>query len=166
MKNITYCIVTLESGRRMKIKVACMHEKYLPFTKQQLLSHFADVKRKGRCAKNEKHLEYYEKSIDRYTRYLSDNPDRIGKPLKGMRFPCQLEKDERFWVAACLMTVFYSQNRTQEFVRLFKGAYGDKPLIEGIDSWKECVAGKLQLFFEAKLPSPKVYKRGVWSYGC
>jgi len=42
---------------------------------------------------------------------------------------------------------------------LFKDAYGDGPPIRRIDRWEECFVGELHLFFEAKLPSPKLYKK-------
>ncbi|KAA0257496.1 hypothetical protein FHQ18_09135 [Deferribacter autotrophicus] len=136
-----------------------MHPIYLPFTEQQLLSHFADVRRKGKCIKNVKHVEYYKQSIERYDKYLKNNTDRKGKPLSEMRKPCQIEKDERFWIAACMMTIFYSKNRKQELIQLFEMAYGRFPPIEGLESWEDCFDGKLHLFFEVSLPSPKSYKK-------
>lgn len=92
-----------------------MHEKFLPFTEQQLLSHFAEISINGKCVKNKKHLLYYTDSIQRYKKYLADNPLRIGKSIKDMKTPCQIEKDERFWTASCLMTIFYSRCRCGPF---------------------------------------------------
>jgi len=135
-----------------------MHQKYLPFTEQQLLSHFADVRRNGKCSGNAKHLEYYTNSIQRYNQYLANNHDRRGRSLKDMKFPRQIEKDERFWIAACMMSIFYSQNRLKQYVSLFKAAYGNEPPVEGISSWQKCLKGRLHLFFEANLPSPHLYK--------
>lgn len=54
-----------------------IHEKFLPLTRQQLLSYFADAKQKGKCVKNEKHLKYYEDSIQKYKEYLANNPNRL-----------------------------------------------------------------------------------------
>jgi len=136
-----------------------MHKVYLPFTEKQLSSHFADVKRNSKCVDNKKHLKYYQESIARYTRYLANNRNRLGKPLKEMKKPCQIEKDERFWIASSMMTIFHSQNRVRDFIHLFKIAYNDRPPIRGINSWKECLDGKLHLFFEANLPSPKPYRK-------
>ena len=140
-----------------------MHQKYLPFTEQQLLSHFADVRRNGKCIRNAKHLEYYKNSIQAYNKYLTRNPDRRGKPLLKTRAPCQIEKDERFWIAACMMTIFYSQNRIEQYISLFKTAYGNEPPVEGINSWHDCFEGKLYLFFEANLPSPHLYKEWLFN---
>jgi hypothetical protein len=136
-----------------------MHQTYLPFTEQQLLSHFADVKQNGKCTKNVKHLEYYKCSIKRYVEYLKKNPNRRGKPLEEMRKPCQIEKDERFWVATCMMTVFHSRNRRQELTQLFRNSYGETPPIRGLNSWDKCFGGELYLFFEPNLPSPSSYKK-------
>lgn len=135
-----------------------MHSTYLPFTEQHLLSHFADVRRNGNCVKNKEHLKYYKDSIQRYNKYLADNPERLGKSIKEMRTPCQIEKDERFWTASCLMTIFYSQDRSQKLTKLFKNAYGNIPPFREITSWVECFGEELQLFFEPNLLSPMSYK--------
>lgn len=135
-----------------------MHPIYLPFTEQQLLSRFADVRKNGKCFKNVAHLKLYRDSIERYINYLANNPDRRKKSLEEIRLPCQIEKDEKFWTAACMMTIFYSQNRRQELAELFRDGYGKSPPIRGLNSWKECFEGDLHLFFEPNLSSPKPYK--------
>jgi len=135
-----------------------MHQKYLPGTEQQLLSHFAEVRRNGKCTNNVKHLKYYRNSIQAYNKYLTKNPNRRGRPLQETKLPCQIEKDERFWIAACMMTIFYGRNRTEQYVSLFRAAYGNESPVEGTNSWQDCFEGKLYLFFEANLPSPHLYK--------
>ena len=135
-----------------------MHPIYLPFTEEQLLSHFADVRKNGRCVKNVKRLKYYTDSITRYSRY-NNNANRKGKPLKELKLPCQIEKDERFWIASCMMMIFHSQSREHKLIELFKNAHGDAPPIRGLNSWNECFAGELHLFFEPNLPSPDSYKK-------
>lgn len=135
-----------------------MQQKYLPFSEQQLLSHFARVKRNGKCTNYVKHLKYYRNSIQAYNKYLAKNPDRRENPLQETRAPCQIEKDERFWTAACMMTIFHNRNRAEQYVSLFKAVYGNEPPVEGINSWQDCFEGKLCLFFEANLPSPHLYK--------
>ena len=138
-----------------------VHEKYMPFTEEQLLSHFADVKRYGKPFKNTKHLDYFRKSKERYISFCNNNPDRKGKPYKEIRFPCQIEKDEKFWVAACMMTIFHNPKRTEQLVHLLKRAYGDSPPLKGTSTWEYCLSGDLHLFFEANLPSPRLYKKWV-----
>ncbi len=132
---------------------------YLPFTEGQLLNHFIKVKSRGVCIKNEKPLSYYKKSIRMYRRYLADKPDRKGTPLSKTKKPCQIEKDERFWVASCMMTMFYDEERRMQMLQqLFTKAFGEDPPVAGLDSWSECLDGKLELFFECTLPSPPSYK--------
>lgn len=75
-----------------------------------------------------------------------------------MKWPCQIEKDERFWIATSMMTIFHSQNRRRELTKLFRNAYGDIPPLRGLDSWEKCFGEKLHLFFEPNLPSPSSYK--------
>lgn len=137
-----------------------MHKTYLPFTEDKLRSHFAKVKQKGECVStHESHIRYYSGSIERHKEYIGRITDRNrkGETVSEMKVPCQIEKDERFWIAACMMTIFYSKHRTQEFVRLFEQAYGNNPPISDIASWKTCFEGELHLFFEPNLPSPKSY---------
>jgi hypothetical protein len=129
----------------------------MPFTEDQLLSHFLGVK-EGTPSEKAKYLDHYLGSIKRYDEFCNNNPDRRGKSFSDMRLPCQIEKDERFWVASCMMTLFYSTDRTKELVTLFTRAYGESPPIEGMGSWTECFSGDLRLFFEPSLPSPRLYK--------
>lgn len=144
----------------MRDSLDVMHPVYLPFSETQLRRHFADVRMgQNSTANRDKHLAYYRNSLERYRAYHKENPDRKGKPLSELRTPYQMEKDERFWTAACLMTVFQSGNRAQELISLFKEAYGDIPPIKGIQNWEECIDGELHLFFEANLPSPQQYKK-------
>ncbi len=75
-----------------------MHQKYLPFTKDELLERF--------IGQNEEHLKYYEESIKRYNGFPDKNPNREGKPLEKMEWNCQIEKDERFWIVAATMTIY------------------------------------------------------------
>lgn len=136
-----------------------MHPIYLPFTEEQVKSRFAKVGKTENCAPTaDKHIEYYRKSVRNYEEYLIKNPDRKAKPISELKVPCQIEKDERFWIAACMMTMLDSQHRTQQFTDLFKHAYRSTPPIAKIDSWEECFEGPLDLFFEPNLPSPEPYK--------
>lgn len=135
-----------------------MHKIYLPVTEQQFLSHFAKVKKNGDCNKNPNHLNYYKKSIKNNKDCPNKKDNRIGKSLKYLKKPCQIEKDERFWIASCMMTIYYSQNRTKELIHLLSNAYGILPPIKELKSWEECLDGDLHLFFEVNLPSPKLYK--------
>jgi len=137
-----------------------MHPIYLPFSEDQLRSHFARVKRGKDCVPTyDAHIKYFKKSIKRYEEFTRRNPDRRGMSITKVRYPCQIEKDERFWIASSLMTLFYSESRIQEFSDLFSCTYGPTPPFDGLNSWEECLTGDLHLFFEPNLPSPKSYQR-------
>lgn len=134
-----------------------MQTTYLPFNERQFSSHFANVV-SNNCENDYAHLNYYKESIKKYNDFLTDNPDRRGISIKKMKKPCQIEKDEKFWIAQCMMTLFYTQNRLNEYLSLFKVAYGNNPPIEGLSNWEECFKGELNLFFEVNLPSPNSFK--------
>lgn len=135
-----------------------IHPDYFPFTEKQLMSHFAEVRKNGKCIKNVRHLDYYKKSVQRYSEYLKDNLDRKAKAIKEMKFPCQIEKDERFWISKSLMTIFHNANRLKNLVHIFRIVFGDHPPID-IDFWEECFDEDLHLFFEPNLPSPRSYSK-------
>ncbi|UCG68535.1 MAG: hypothetical protein JSV09_12100 [Thermoplasmata archaeon] len=132
-----------------------MHEIYMPFTEKRLKEHFARVKIQGVCVETaENHLKYYRKSVENYTKRTIES-----KSISKIKEPYQIEKDEKFWTAACLMTIFHSQNRIQELSKLYRKAYGPFPPITGVHSWEECFGGNLHLFFETNLPSPLFYRQ-------
>ncbi len=135
-----------------------LHEIYLPFSKDKLKKHFAKVRRDGKCKVNENYLNYYERSVKRYINFMEKITNRKGMSISKMKKPCQIEKDERFWIVSALMEIYYSENRKEYFKKIFTKAFGEKPQIKGIDSWDDCLKGELNLFFEANLPSPKLYK--------
>lgn len=81
--------------------------------------------------------------------------DVRGKPLSELKIPCQIEKDERFWVASCMMTVFYDDQRQQMLQKLFTKAFGGTPPLTGLDSWEECLGEDLELFFERARATPQ-----------
>jgi hypothetical protein len=135
-----------------------MHRIYLPFSEQVMRGHFAPVKvGQETLSTADKHLNYYRKSLENHIEFCAEKKERTS--LKDGRKPCQVEKDEKFWTAACLMTVFHSVNAVAEWTRLLRRAFGDAPPVEGLDSWETCLRGELHLFFEANLPSPQVYKK-------
>ncbi|MBW3577087.1 MAG: hypothetical protein KY462_04995 [Actinobacteria bacterium] len=71
----------------------------------------------------------------------------------------QFEKDERFWVVAALMGIFHPEDgRVDRLAQLLAVALGERPPVGGFTTWQECLAGGLQLYFEANLPSPPEYR--------
>lgn len=135
---------------------AVMHSTYLPFTADQLQGHFAPVLSAG---EKDRHLRYYLASIDRAKEY----DDLVGRGIKPTpaqtRLGRQMEKDERFWVAAALMALYHADaGRTQAkgFGGLLERA-GLRPP-SGFRHWADALSGPLDLFFEVSLPSPPCYR--------
>jgi hypothetical protein len=131
---------------------------YLPFSAEQLCIHFAPTAGRSADEQSTRHLRYYLGSAERYHSFQADHPDRRGLPLSKLRTPCQIEKDERFWVVTCLMRYFHSADRAERLGALMRLCFGDTPPLTDISSWGECLGGRLHLFFEVNLPSPPGYK--------
>ena len=133
-----------------------MQDKYLPFSKKELLLHFTPVGKEYKPNKNQ--LNYYLRSIERYEKYKNNNI--LGKPLHEIKGPCQIQKDERFWTVNTLMSIYYSSNRVSELCILFEKAFGRKvPISIEANSWEKCLSSdNLKLYFEVDLPSPISYK--------
>lgn len=133
--------------------------KYLPFDAQTLRQHFL-----GRRA--DRHVLYYEKSADAYQQFGSAYPDRVGLSLSALRKPCQIERDERFWTAGCLLAIFHGPNRAQRLEALLRKTFGDEPPLSDFASWSECLGepGDLRLYLEPNLPSPRSYTTWLRSH--
>jgi len=134
-----------------------IHRIYLPFSKEQLRGHFAPTARPS-AEQADRQLQYYLASAKRYRRYQAEHPDRRGLPLSKSKHPCQIEKDERFWVVTCLMNYFDITDRTERLGALMSKCFGDVPPLTDVASWDECFGGRIHLFFEVNLPSPPTYK--------
>jgi hypothetical protein len=138
-----------------------LHPAYLPFTADQLREHFAPVHGPG---DRDRHLRYYQASAEEAAKY-----DELirggGKPTPAQtRLGRQMEKDERFWVAAALMSLYHADDgpgRAKLFARLLERA-GLRPP-PGFPRWEDALAGALDLFFEVNLPSPARYR--AWLRG-
>jgi hypothetical protein len=132
---------------------------YLPFSTEQLQGHFAPTATRSADEQAARHQGYYLASAERYNSFQADHLDRRGLPLSKLKTPCQIEKDERFWVVTCLMSYLYSADRAECLGALMRLCFGDTPPLSDVASWDECLGGKLHLFFEVSLPSPPGYKR-------
>jgi len=137
-----------------------LHPIYMPVEEERLREHFAQVRVRGQCVDTaDLHIPQFQKSIERYEAFQKEHGPRPGLPLSKVRFPCQIEKDERFWTASSFLALFYSPARVDELSCLLQLAYGEKPPVDGLPSWASCLEGELFLFFEANLPSPALYKK-------
>ena len=137
---------------------------YLPFPIDQFKNHFAPVgDRPGEEVARSHVLEYVENSR-RYRAFLEANPDRRGLKFKCMQLPCQVEKDENFWTAACLLTYFYAPARVGYLAELLQTAFPAGMPLADLGSWQACLDGELHLFFRTSLPSPSSYKRWLTAH--
>lgn len=127
-----------------------LHKIYMPFDEDKLREHFVQLKNDK--ATIDKHLAKYKKSIENYV--FHETNMAVEKKIKLIR---QIEKDETFWTASSLMTIFHSTNRTTELINLLRIAFGEKPPLDNFTNWTDCLTGELNLFFEPNIPSPKVY---------
>jgi hypothetical protein len=134
-----------------------IHPVYLPFTASQLRQHFAPVARRTE-EQLSNHIAYYVKSATRYRDFCLAYPDRNCLRLADLRIPCQIEKDERFWAAACWLRLYYAPDRVSLLCQIMSACFGPRPPIEGFGDWSECFRGKLYLFLEPRLPSPHAYR--------
>ena len=133
-----------------------LHPTYLPFTADQLREHFAPVHGAG---EEDRHLRYYRASVEEARKHgeLIRGGD---KPTPAQtRLGRQMEKDERFWVAAALMSLYHADGgagRAGLFARLLERA-GLRPP-PGFPRWEDALADDLDLFFQVNLPSPGRYR--------
>jgi hypothetical protein len=129
------------------------HATYLPFTWKQFASHFTPVTGLGNP------LAPYRLSIANYAEFCeSAEPPTV--PLHAARRLAQIEKDERFWIAAALMAYFYADDRPARLAELLARALGPTPPFGDAElrHWEHCFTETTRLYFEANLPSPKAYK--------
>ena len=137
-----------------------LHHRYLPFTADQLGEHFARVHGPGDGdGDRDRHLGYYQASVEEARKY--DELIRSGgKPTRAQtRLGRQMEKDERFWLATALMSLYHADGgsgRGELFARLLERAGLRRP--PGFPRWEDALAGALDLFFEVNLPSPARYR--------
>ena len=112
------------------------------------------------------YVKYYLSSARAYDRFLEDNLYRHGLPLNShLKRACQIEKDEKFWLAGALLRCFYSEDRQKSFAKLLSLCEHALPPKQ-LGTWERCLSGdpcKIYLFFEAPLPSPHGY--GEWLQG-
>jgi hypothetical protein len=128
-----------------------IHPIYLPFEREELLPHFT----------NAKHIDAFVESAARHQAFSS----RFHGNLSGMSLSAevrkhrQMEKDECFWTACTLKTVFDNA----AFSGVFKAAFGPTPPLRGFSSWDECVGQKSdqRLLFEVAAPSPHDYRSAL-----
>lgn len=135
-----------------------IHKRYLPFTREQLLGHFAPVARGG---ERERHLRYYLASAEAAARLAQLKIEgAVGDIARAAPLGRQMEKDERFWIATAMLSIFHSPRRIEVLTGLLTRCLGEVPPMEGLSSWAEALGTEQRLYFEVNLPSPESYR--VW----
>ncbi|MFW5471054.1 hypothetical protein ACOCJ4_13535 [Knoellia sp. CPCC 206435] len=138
-----------------------MHPVYLPFTTTELEKHFAPVA----AAADGRHLRHFEDSLKRWAEHQERTAAGGSATSSATRLARQMEKDERFWIVSALMALFHrtadDAARAAAFAGLLARAQVQPP--GGFGSWQEALAGRLHLFFEVNLPSPKSYQQWLRS---
>ena len=132
-----------------------LHPTYLPFTSDQLRARFAPVEDETE-EKSERRLAHYRESIA--ARAALDASGGLADQ-RTVRAGRQMEKDERFWVAAALMALYHLPEpaaRARAFCDLLERARLAPP--PGFSDWPAALAGQLELYFEPNLPSPRAYQ--------
>jgi len=144
--------------------------RYLPFDEQTLRRHLAKPEKRfaldtpeesnGVTETDSGGLDHYLKSADAYHWcFQQKNPPRSKN--RADTHPRQIEKDERFWTAACLMSL-HIKGTASNWIDLMGRAFERCPFGE---RWEDFVGEPAQatLRFEAPLPSPDIYQRRVKS---
>jgi hypothetical protein len=108
---------------------------YLPFKPAELRPHL--------LVDTEGQLKHYKDSAKRYREFCMNSENRKRIPISKARFPCQIEKDERFWTATTLKHLYDSPDRTEAFSKILTQEFGPLPPISGFKDWKACLDGPL-----------------------
>jgi hypothetical protein len=130
-------------------------ERYLPYSAEQLLEHFIETTARP-AATEAPQVKPYLASAAAYHAYLAQYPDRRGVPIEISKRPAQIEKDERFWVAATMLRLFHTGDGRAALASLLAEAIPTPP---AGGSWPDALSGDLRLYFEVALPAPAAYRR-------
>lgn len=134
---------------------------YLPYPVAELKRHFAPVHGDNTNERTERHLDHYLTSAANRARRVPGTHSGEGHvDAHEERLVQQMEKDERFWVVAALMGLFHHGDRIDNFSRALEAAQV-APTFGGHKTWHDALGDpeKLELYFEAHLPSPPGYSK-------
>jgi hypothetical protein len=90
---------------------AVLHPTDLPFTADQLKAHFAPVLADGEL---DRHLRYYRASTEQAKLHADRMSGGIKPTPAQAQLGRQMEKDERFWVATALMSLYHEDGASRE----------------------------------------------------
>lgn len=122
-----------------------LHEIYLPFSEEQLSEHFEHSN------KRKEWIEKYKRSINNYRNQVTNRNNKESR---------QIEKDETFWTASTLMTIYHCPDFIGNLKSLLIKIFKVNPPIPQISSWNVLLGEKdnWKLYLEVPLPAPKEYK--------
>jgi hypothetical protein len=130
---------------------------YLPFSADHLEKHFAPVE--SHVGDRSKYTKYYRDSAERSKSYAAQAPrGTTAEIAKAKVWALQMQKDERFWIAATLMKIYHAPNRDALISDLLTRCLGSIPPFDGCATWIEALGTNPVLYFEVSLPSPPAYK--------
>lgn len=130
-------------------------QDFLPFPPEVVAGHFlgSDELRRGLAAG-------FLKTVERWREIAAhEHGSLMGVTAGGAAtYARQLEKDEPFWAAVALMTLYYTGDRIENFARLLRRGFGDKPPLSDVRAWDQLLLGELHLLFDAQLAPPREYR--------
>jgi hypothetical protein len=142
--------------------------RYLPFDEETLGRHLAKPDKSYELITPEESdgvaevdsggIDHYLKSADAYHWCFQQKNLRRDKN-RADKHPRQIEKDEKFWTAACLLSL-HIKGTAKDWIDLMGRAFERCPFGE---HWKDFVGDPAQatLRFEAPLPSSEIYQQKV-----
>lgn len=132
-----------------------IHPEYLPYAPTELAEHMppVGVMREERA---DGWLRHFVESAENERRFRSEHPDPRGLSATQVRRALQVDKDERFWIAAAIMRLARPDDASERLATVLSSVYGEIPPVG--TSWESLLDGTIHLYLEAALPSPPAYK--------
>ena len=129
---------------------------YLPFTKETIAEYLACANGQYRPEGNLLATGYYQQSAAKYQLFTGASENAKVFSLALLRNPRQIEKDERIWTAAALITLDRCGDRWQNWNNVLRKAFGEQPPWIG-ETWLSLLGDELRLLLEVPMLSPKRY---------
>lgn len=131
--------------------------RFLPYTLDELATHMPPIGARddGRAGR---WLNHFITPSARYREFQLLHSDRRGVAIEAARLAAQVEKDERFWVAAAFMRLMRAPNATDVLVALLEDVYGPVPPVPAVSRWEGLVGEDLHMYLETSLPSPPAFR--------
>jgi hypothetical protein len=135
-------------------------DRYLPYTEEQLKKHyFAPTDDPEMFEQLFEHwIRYYRQSADTYHSFIHSPVQPPTTDFTVIKRNRQIERDERFWIIACLVALYEDPDtRIEAFSSVLTRSIAPVPPFEGCGTWQDALGSDFKLFFEANLSAPKRY---------